>query len=58
MNVQQSLDEIMSDLTLEECNIGLQLIDKYLKKQSEKLLMVELLLISCYSLVLFMLLML
>ena len=34
MNVQQSLDEIMSDLTLEECNIGLQLIDKYLKKET------------------------
>lgn len=33
MNVQQSLDEMISDLTLEECNIGLQLIDKYLKKE-------------------------
>lgn len=34
MNVQQSLDEMISDLTLEECNIGLQLIDKYLKKET------------------------
>lgn len=34
MNVQKSLDEMMSDLTLEECNIGLQLIDKYLKKET------------------------
>lgn len=34
MNVQQSLDEMVSDLTLEECNIGLQLIDKYLKKET------------------------
>lgn len=25
---------MMSDLTLEECNIGLQLIDKYLKKET------------------------
>ena len=33
MNVQKSLDEMISDLTLEECNIGLQLIDKYLKKE-------------------------
>ncbi len=34
MNVQKSLDEMISDLTLEECNIGLQLIDKYLKKET------------------------
>lgn len=34
MNVQQSLDEMISDLTLEECNIGLQLIGKYLKKET------------------------
>ena len=34
MSVQKSLDEMISDLTLEECNIGLQLIDKYLKKET------------------------
>lgn len=33
MNVQKSLDEMISDLKLEECSIGLQLIDKYLKKE-------------------------
>lgn len=33
MNVWKSLDEMIYDLTLEECNIGLQLIDKYLKKE-------------------------